>query len=488
VNLLSIIRGRLAGRMLIFLSATALQVVLAVGILPLTTSILTAAEFGYFALLMSVATFANAIADGGGALALPAHYGVSSQEERRRMVASFFVISIFLSLAFAAVFVLLWPVLSPYVLGEDHGKSSWLIVGLTGLIIPLRSISAVATNIFSVSGRGNALAGQIAAQAFGTFLGTLICLFELKWETASLFAGAVAGQLASCAVSAVALGAQPWTLPSARWLEVARRHAPTAAFAGVTDGIRGISENALIAASLGVSAVGFYTHARLYYGMLMAGTNAASYNIWPTSLAEARNETREFAITYSLWAPIHILLMLFGAGFVCFGDELISILTNDRLTPAAQLVPWFVVLLLVHLSGRAQNAIVYAHGAGATTTQSRTIIAIAVLILFPFVIGNVAGIGFNLGLVGVIGLMLLEAVLFRIYLRWKATKFGRQPAFQDGLAFCGIAVIAVMWWINFVHDLTWLQRSVMFCALTVAIAVLERRRFGRLLSLIQKSK
>jgi O-antigen/teichoic acid export membrane protein len=298
----------------------------------------------------------------------------------------------------------------------------------------------------------------------------------------------VAGQLASCAVSAVALGEQPWTLPSARWLAVARRHAPTAAFAGVTDGIRGISENDLIAASLGVSAVGFYTHARLYYGMLMAGTNAASYNIWPTSLAEARNETREFAITYSLWAPIHILLMIFGAGFVCFGDELISILTNDRLTPAAQLVPWFVVLLLVHLSGRAQNAIVYAHGAGATTTQSRTILAIVVLILFPFVIGNVAGIGFNLGLVGIIGLMLLEAVLFRIYLRWKAVKFGRQPAFQDGLAFCGIAVIVVMWWINFMHDLTWLQRSVMFCGLTVATAVLERRRFARLLSLIQKSK
>jgi O-antigen/teichoic acid export membrane protein len=473
--------------MLIFLSATIVQVVLAVAILPLTTSILSAADFGYFALLMSVAAFANAIADGGGALALPAHYGVSSPEERRRMIASFFVISIFLSSILAIIFASVWPVLSLHVLGNDQHESSWLIVALTAFVIPLRAISAAATSVFSVGGRGNAIAGQIAAQALGTFFGTLICLFGLKWGTASLVAGAVAGQLASLTISALALGAQPWTRPSRRWLAVARRHAPTAAFAGVADGIRGITENALIAANLSISVVGYYTHARLYYGMLMAATNSVSFNIWPTSLAEARSESRVFSATHSVWVPIHILLTLFGVGFVCFGDELVSLLTHDRLTPAAQLVPWLVVMLLVHLSGRAQNAMVFAHGAGVKATRSRTFLSLAILVLFPFVIGNVAGWGLKLGLPGVIMLILVEAFLYRIYLRWKAAEFGRQSAFQDGWAFCGVAIIICVWLVNWRFGLTMLSRGAVFCGLALAVAVLEMRRFAGLLILIQRT-
>ncbi len=488
VNLITAVRGRLAGRMLIFLSATVLQVVLAVGILPLTTVVLTAADFGYFALLMSVATFANAIADGGAALALPAHYGISSIEERRRMMASFFVVSIFLSSILAAVFAILWPSVSVQVLGDDAGNSSWLIIVLTAIIIPLRSISAVATNIFSVGGRGNAIAGQIVAQASGTFMGTLVSLFGLKWGAASLFVGAFVGQLASLTISALALGAQPWSRPSARWLEVARRHAPTAALSGVIDGVRGISENALIAANLSVTFVGFYAHARLYYGMLLTATNAVSFNIWQISLAEARDESSVFKITNLVWGSVHIAVTLFGVGFVCIGDELVSLLTNNRLTPAAQLVPWFAVLLLVQLSGRAQNAIVYAYGAGVAVTQFRAIVSLVVLVLFPFFVGRVAGIGFNLGLAGAITMLLVEAIMFRGYLRWKTAQFGRQPEFVDAWAFFGITVIVCLWTINWNYGLRLPVRGLIFGGLSVAVAFSERRRIAELLNSLRKRK
>jgi hypothetical protein len=108
-----------------------------------------------------------------------------------------------------------------------------------------------------------------------------------------------------------------------------------------------------------------------------------------------------------------------------------------------------------------------------------------VLVLFPFVIGKVAGAGLNLGLAGVITLIVAEAFLFRIYLRWKAAKFGRQPAFHDGWAFCGIAVIVCVWLANWWLGLTLLSRSTVFCGLALVVIVLEVRRFARLLTLIQ---
>jgi O-antigen/teichoic acid export membrane protein len=481
MSLLSAIRGHIAGRMLLFLVATALQTLLAVAILPLTTIRLTAADFGYFALLTSVTAFANALSDGGGALALPAHYGVASTAERRHMLASFFSVSLVLGATLAGLFLLCWPALSSYVIGADSGAYSWLTEVLAAMLIPLRSVTTLATTVFSVSGRGNAIAAQIAAQAVGNFAGTLICLFGLQIGVTSLFAGAVLGQLASLAVALFALGAQPWTRPTVRWLAVVGRHAPTAAFSGVSDGARGIGENAVLAANLGIASVGFYSHARLYYGMLMSATNAVAHNLWSTSLAEARDPGGGFRRTEAAWTPVHIFVALFGVGFVCFGGEFVALLTHDRLTPAASLVPWLAVLLLIHISGRAQNAVAYANGAGAEVSRFRALLALLVLGALPCVVGKIFGIGLALGVSGVIGLLLFEAVVFRFYLRWKSNSFGHPIGFQDRWALAGIVLTISAWLLNAMVPLTLQLRSVIFVGIVFIIAATERKRVNQLL-------
>jgi hypothetical protein len=86
-----------------------------------------------------------------------------------------------------------------------------------------------------------------------------------------------------------------------------------------------------------------------------------------------------------------------------------------------------------------------------------------------------------------VALILIEAIFFRIYLRWKSAQLDRRPAFHDGWAFGGIAVIICMWLINWRFGLTLQLRGLMFCGLTIAVAVLEKRRFVELLALIQKS-
>jgi O-antigen/teichoic acid export membrane protein len=485
VGLIAVIRGRLAGRILLLAGATALQVLLSIILLPISTTVLGAADFGRYALLMSVAGFANAIGDGGGALALPAHYGVASTDDRRSMLASFFLVSLLLSSLVAACLAIFLPAVAPVILGRGAEGLSEAMILLTAALIPLRSISMMAVVTFSVSGRGVAIATQIIAQAAGTFCGTLIFLFWLKSGPESLFAGAVVGQLAAVSLSAIALGAQPWSRPNSRWFAVIGVHAPTAAFAGTVDGLRSMGENSLIAGNLDVATLGIFSHARLYYGMLLSATNSVAHNIWSTSLAEARDGKGGFEKTNSIWAFTYILVTLFGIGFVCLGREFISLLTHDRLTGAARLVPWFVVLLLINISGRPQNAIVYAHGGGPKLGRRRAIISLVVLAGLPWIIGKVIGIGLGFGVWGAVGALVAEAAIFRIYLVRMAMRLDRVPAFEAQWTAAGIAVILSLWTLNEIFGMTLLVRGSLMIVVSAFILAVERRRFADALRQLQ---
>jgi O-antigen/teichoic acid export membrane protein len=485
VGLISVIRGRLAGRILLLAGATVLQVLLSIILLPISTSVLGASDFGRYALLMSVAGFANVIGDGGGALALPAHYGVVSADDRRSMLASFFLVSLLLSSFVASCLAIFLPAVAPAILGHGAEGLSEAMILMAAVLIPLRSISTMAVVTFSVSGRGVAIAMQIVAQAGGTFCGTLIFLFWLKCGAESLFAGAVVGQFAAVLLSAIALGAQPWSRPNARWLAVIGVHAPTAAFAGAVDGVRSMGENTLIAANVDVATLGIFSHARLYYGMLLSATNSVANNIWSTSLDEARDGKSGFEKTHSVWVFTYILVTLFGVGFACIGREFVSLLTNDRLTGAAELVPWFVVLLLINISGRPQNAIVYAHGCGPRLVRGRALISLVVLAALPWIIGKVAGIGLGFGAWGAIGAIVAEAAIFRIYLVRMAMHLDKVSAFEGRWTAAGIAVVLCLWTLNEIFEMTLLVRGFLMIAVTALILAVGWRRLSGVLKQIQ---
>jgi len=483
VSWLTALRGRFAGRVLLFVSATVFQALMSVAILPLTTLVLTAADFGYFALMMSWAALASAFGDAGGSLALPAFYSVASTTERRRMLSSFFLVSLLISSGLAILLVAAWPSFQEMMSVAEETSRATLV--LTALLVPLKSVTSLSTNVFAIAGRGNAVAAQIALQAVGSFAGTLISLFGLHLGVSSLFVGAVVGQACSVLVAVAALGAEPWQAPSRRWLSVLRAHAFTSLVAGFTGGFRSIGENSVVAANLSISAVGYLGHARLYYGTLLAGTNAVAVNVWSTSLAEARDGRGVFTLTKRVWMPIHILIALFGVAFSCFGKEFVSILTHDRLTPAAQLVPWFALLLLLHISGRAQNATLYANHGARNLTNASSLISICCLATLPFVVGKVAGVGCSLGLAGVILILLAEAALFRGYIYWRSSAFQRFHGFDDSRVVCGSAAIILSWVFNEYMAPSLATRIALCVAICAVTGIVERERIVDLLRVLQ---
>ena len=138
----------------------------------------------------------------------------------------------------------------------------------------------------------------MAVQSLVAFFSTLISLLEFRMGGTSLLVGALCGQFAALCVGLIALGRHHiFSFPSRDWLWLVAISAPTTAASGLMDGARGFGENALLASTTGLHAIGILIHARLYHGLLLALGDTVGHNLWSKSLEEARNPNSNFEIT-----------------------------------------------------------------------------------------------------------------------------------------------------------------------------------------------
>jgi O-antigen/teichoic acid export membrane protein len=307
-------------------------------------------------------------------------------------------------------------------------------IALSVALMPMRAITNISVMIFLVTDRGLAIAAQLAIQSLVAFLSTLVALFEFEMGGASLFIGAFCGQFAALCVGLIALGRHHiLSLPSRDWFRRAATSSPITAASGIADGTRGFGENALLTSAIGLHAVGILGHARLYHGLLMALSNAVGHNLWAKSLEEARNPHSSFETTRSAWTPVHIAVTCAGIIFAFVGKEIVDIIGNGKFTEAAPYIPALFVIALIQTTEQPANAVVCALGRAASATWLRTILAVGSFIaLYPAIV--------LLGIKGVIAICIIEAIVYRVYLRMLASRERKVP-FQDHVAVFGCFAI-----------------------------------------------
>jgi O-antigen/teichoic acid export membrane protein len=464
-EILGRIRSHIVGRVMALAAATAFNAILSVALLPLATRQLGASDYGTYGLLMSIVILVSAAADGGAGLIVPAHYGPASASERARLFVSLAIFAGTGASAAGLLLVIVWA--------WQHSTFSdqpipLALIALSAALMPMRAITNISVMIFSVTDRGLAIAAQGAIQSLVAFLGTLAALLEFKMGGASLFIGALCGQLAALCVGFAALGsAHLFSFPSKNWVRRAAASAPTTAASGLVDGTRGFGENALLTSLTGLYAVGILSHARLYHGLLMALGNAVGHNIWAKSLNEARNPRSSFEITQSGWTPVQITITCAGIVFAFVGKEIVDIITNGKLTMAATYIPALFVIALIQTTEQPASAIVCVSGRAASATWVRTILALgSLLVLYPAIV--------MFGIKGVISICIIEAITYRLYLRILASRERKVP-FQDHVAVFGsFAIIAETAYVHWAVPPLTIQVALM--ALGVGMLLLIARR------------
>jgi O-antigen/teichoic acid export membrane protein len=471
-EMLGRIRRHFVGRVMTLAAATAFNAILSVALLPLATRHLEASDYGIYGLVISIVMLVSAAADGGAGLLVPAHYGPASESERARLFVS---VAIFAGVAASAAGLLMTiPWLCHRVSFSDQAIPLAAVV-LSLALMPLRAITNICVMIFSVTDRGLVIAAQLAIQSLVAFLSTLIALFEFEMGGTSLFIGAFCGQFAALGVGLVGLGRRHvLSLPSRDWLRRAAGNSPTTAASGIVDGARGFGENALLTSAINLHAVGILGHARLYHGLLMALSNAVGHNLWAKSLEEARNPHSSFDITRSAWTPVQIAVTCAGIIFAFAGREIVDIIGNGKFTEAAPYIPALFVIALIRTTEQPANAVVCALGRAAAATWTRILLAVGSFIaLYPAIV--------LLGIKGVIGVCMIEAVVYRLYLRMLASRERKVP-FQDHVAVFGsFAIFGEVACIHWAMPPLTLQLTLMTAGIAM-LFVIGRRSISEMIS------
>jgi len=426
------LQSRVLGRVATLAGAIALSALVSLIMLPFTTRVLHASDFGSYAILMSVVALVGAAFDGGASILLPAHYGPASTAERGSIFASLALFGLLGSGGAGLLFIGCWS--------WHHAlfveQSGTLIIAITAALMPLRALTAIAMMSFTVTGRSFAITTLVICQSVVILCSTLIALFGFSLAGEALFIGAGCGQLAAFAVCLVTLWQhRELSMPSRRWFRQALVNQPSTALAGFMDGARSFGESLMLSNAAGLAAVGVLSHAKIYFSLLNMFTSAVGQNTWGRSLKDARDPRSSFDSTARAWAPVQVALGCAAIVFVFCGRELVDWISNGKLTEAADYVPIFFMIVLIQNSEQPVTAVVFASGRGASAAWFRSLLAAATLVvLYPATV--------FFGIKGLLVAAIVESCALRWYLRRLAC-WDRQVPFQDQVGAFGCLVIAM---------------------------------------------
>jgi O-antigen/teichoic acid export membrane protein len=462
------IRGQFAGRVIVLAVATAIQATLAVVQILLATRILSADDFGLYAMIISGVVLAGAMCEGGASMVFPVHHAEATPAERASLFTSVAGFATVIGTCLGLLLIISWP-WRHLVLGQSELVSlPYGIVVIVALLTPLRAVVQQTVTVFSVSGRGIAIAIQMTVQSVCGIVVTLGSLFLFDAGVAALFLGTLAANLAGLVIGLWMLGVDHLTAtPSRRWIGLIIRTAPTATARGLVDAAWNFCANTMLGQVRGLNAVGIFGQARLYNSFLLSFGNSIAHNAWVVSLAEARAGHSQFAATRRMWAPVHVAIVAFGLIFAFIGQEIVDLLSNGKLTPAAIYVPIFAAITLVQNSGKAATAVVFASGCAPAATRLRTVfVLLSLLALYPMI--SVFGVA------GILGLLFAEALAYRISLQILAAATGRLP-WQDDIVVTGVvALLAASFYVHH-YEPSFSLRVGILAIILAAIASLGHR-------------
>lgn len=413
----------------------AIQIVIGIGLLPLTTLKLDPADFGFFALITTAAAVMSALAGLGGGYVLTAHFQARDAEGRSRLNSSILAPQMIAALVLAIVLFVLLPLIVGDAMEPQLGAKRLYAMAAAGVF--LTTSWGLAQTILVLEGRASTFTLLSLVNTIVAAAATLVALFLFDLDVSALFLGDFSSKIVLFGFSFVVLRQQlatrmEWTII----VEVLK----LAPFSGTASAAQHFSQTIyryLLNTHTNLTQLGLFVHAQSYERYAFTSIKAITYSIWPTSLAEAREHGRRFARTMVAWRIAQLAITGMGIGMALFGRDIIGILTHGKFVAAAPYAALLFVVLLAKHVGRADLAILYA------TSRGRTISNISLLsdvggVLIAYVLVP------HLTLYGIIIALFMREAIYRLGLMLITKEFQRIYS-HDGWAILGsILVIAAV--------------------------------------------
>lgn len=418
----------------IYVLSTVFGSLLSFAVLPLTTHILDAADYGRFAALTAIASALSGLAAAAPGYLLTSSYVPASCEGRREIVTSSIFIGVLLAVAGGA---LMGGAAALLVLFSGVADFTVTQVALTVFAIPSAAIWAVASDVFVLSCRSMAFCVVTMLQGIVQAAVTLATLYLWPLGGEALFVGACAGNITLMAICI-------WLLRKDLGFVLSRSHIKTLLRATVITSpanflelIYPPLERWMLTGYGGLAMVGLYVHAQTYRNITYSTIKSAARSIWPTTLAEARDKHPTFVHTRRLWGCAQFVVTLVAIGFAAVGDYFLLYMTHGKFSGAYLLATAMLVIVVFQQAGRAEVGLLYARqcvkGLSTLTVVSSCCAIVCLIALMPF-----------FGVWGALSAMATQILCYRIGLFALARRQGVVMSLEPWILFAPVLVAATV--------------------------------------------
>ena len=315
----------------------------AIVLIPVRTYYLDPIDVGTYALIMAVLTPIGALSNLGSGWVMAGNYFSSDENERRRMLSTLVI----LDLSVGLILTLLAFFFGIHLMDQffDGFSDEWGVSFRMALIGSLLGLPVATVSYHMVMRKDSK--NQAMLEIFPFIIGNVLTIvaFLIGMRLLALFLGVLVSGLVQGCMCVIYLRHHGEFRISSRWVRESFKTGLPAVPVNLMMSFQTVLERYLLQRSLGLGALGVYSHSQTYREILRRAFKAFNKVFNPELLQSYENGT----VPESLMKQYRTLLQISAiGGLLCIGlsEPLIDLLTHGKFIEAAKFVPaWYGIIL-----------------------------------------------------------------------------------------------------------------------------------------------
>jgi O-antigen/teichoic acid export membrane protein len=409
---------------------------------PITTYYLEPRDFGVVAFLAALLAPFGPLSSAGAPWVVGGNYFHINAEARRSLLFHVLLVDLVLK---GVVLLALWlsaPLALPFLMPDFEARH----IDFFRIMLAATLCSGfwpTISYLLVVQRRAGLHAVIEICQYLAGALTTVVCLATLGLTTVSLVLGNFAAALALFCFCAVYAARQVRPSLDRAWLrEIAVRGTPSIP-ANLSEMVASVSDRYFLGRWSGLDQLGIYSHSLQYRTAFAAGSKAFGRTFGPAAL-EAYAAGKSLPKLTGLLRPWYGVCAAGGVLVTLFSEDAVRLLTHDKFTAAAPLVPIWFGLVLSFALGTPYSQFLVA------TKRSRWV-AWASMVSSGFAVALAAVGTWFLGAVGAALAVVGSNLALQLIFRRHALRFGCAPvgeAWFVAAVAATVAAYAVTYWLG----------------------------------------